>query len=55
MRTEDEVIQTFVWQVFIDQHFLLFLRATSQKPNQIRVLEFRYELDFILELCETLS
>jgi hypothetical protein len=54
MRTKDERIQTFVRQVFIDQYFFLFLRATSQEPNQIAVLEFGYELDFVFELCETL-
>jgi hypothetical protein len=54
MYTEDEEIQAFVWQVFINQYFFLFLRATSQEPNQITVLEFGYELDFIFELCETL-
>jgi hypothetical protein len=54
MHTKDEEIQAFVWQVFIDQYFLLFLGATSQEPNQIPVLEFGYELDFIFELSETL-
>ena len=52
--TEDEEIQAFVWQVFINQYFFLFLRATSQELNQITVLQFGYELDFIFELCETL-
>ena len=55
MHTEDEEIQAFVWQVFINQYFLLFFRATSQEPNQITVLEFGYQLDFIFELYETLS
>ena len=55
MHTEDEEIQAFVWQVFINQYFLLSLRATSQEPNQITVLEFGYQLDFIFELYETLS
>jgi hypothetical protein len=55
MHTEDEEIQASVWQVLIDQYFLLFLRATSQEPNQIHVLEFGYKLEFILKLCETLS
>jgi hypothetical protein len=54
MRTKDEGIQAFVRQVFIDQYFFLFLRATSQEPNQIAMLEFGYELDFVFELCETL-
>jgi hypothetical protein len=54
MHTKDEEIQAFVWQVFIDQYFLLFLGATSQEPNQIPVLEFGNELDFIFELSETL-
>jgi len=54
MYTEDEEIQAFAWQVFINQYFFLFLRATSQEPNQITVWEFGYELDFIFELCETL-
>ena len=54
MHTEDEEIQAFVWQVFINQYFLLFFRATSQEPNQITVLEFGYQLDFIFELYETL-
>jgi len=31
------------------------VRATPQEPNQIHVLEFGYELDFIFELHETLS
>jgi hypothetical protein len=55
MHTKDEEIQASVRQVLIDQYFLLFLRATSQEPNQIRVLEFGYKLEFILKLCETLS
>ena len=50
MHTKNEEIQAFVRQVFIDQYFLLFLRATSQEPNQIGVLEFGYELEFILKL-----
>jgi hypothetical protein len=45
--TKDEEIQAFVWQVFIDQYFLRILGATSQEPNQILVLEFGYELDFV--------
>jgi hypothetical protein len=53
--TKNEEIQAFIWQVFIDQYFLLFLRATPQEPNQIPVLEFGYELDFIFKLYETLS
>jgi hypothetical protein len=55
MHTKDEVIQAFVRQVFIDQYFLLLSRATSQEPNQIQVLEFGYEMEFILKLYETLS
>jgi hypothetical protein len=55
VHTKDEEIQAFVWQVFVHQYFLLFLRATPQEPNQIAMLEFGYELDFIFELCETLS
>jgi hypothetical protein len=55
MHTEDEEIQASVWQVLIDQYFLLFLRATSQEPNQIHVLKFGYKLEFILKLCEALS
>jgi hypothetical protein len=55
MHTKDEEIQAFVRQKFIHQYFLLFLRATSHEPNQVTVLEFSYELDFIFELCETLS
>jgi hypothetical protein len=53
--TKDKEIQAFVWQIFIDQHFLLSLRATSHEPNQISVLEFGYQLDFVFELYETLS
>ena len=55
MHTKDEVIQAFVGQVFIDQYFLLLLRAASQEPNQIHVLKFGYELNFIFELHQTLS
>jgi hypothetical protein len=55
MHTKDEEIQAFVRQVFIHQYFLLFLRAATHEPNQVTVLEFGYELDFILKLCETLS
>jgi hypothetical protein len=55
MHTKDEEIQTLVWQVFIHQYFLVLLRATSQEPNQIAMLEFGYELDFISEFSETLS
>jgi len=54
LHTEDEEIQAFVGQVFIDQYFLLFLRATPQEPNQVPVLELGYELDFISEFGETL-
>ena len=55
IHTKDKEVQAFVRQVFIDQYFLLSLRATSQEPNQIAVLEFGNELDFIFELCETLT
>jgi hypothetical protein len=52
--TEDEEVQAFVWQVFVDQYFLFSLRATSHEPNQISVLKFGDELNFILKLYETL-
>jgi hypothetical protein len=52
--TEDEEVQAFVWQVFVDQYFLLSLRATSHEPNQISVLKFGDELNFIFKLYETL-
>jgi hypothetical protein len=53
--TEDKEIQAFIWQIFIDKHFLLSLRTTSNEPNKISVLEFGYQLDFVFELSETLS
>lgn len=36
---KDKQVQAFVWQVFVDQNILLLLRATSQEPDQIPVLE----------------
>ena len=53
--TKDKEVQAFVWQVFVDQYFLLSLRAASHEPNQIPVLQFGNELNFIFELYETLS
>jgi hypothetical protein len=53
--TKDEEVQAFVWQVFVDQYFLPSLRVTSHEPNQISVLKFGYELNFIFELYETLT
>jgi hypothetical protein len=55
INTEYKEIQAFIWQVFINQHFVFSLRATSQEPNQISVLEFGNQLDFIFELSQTLS
>jgi hypothetical protein len=45
--TKDEEVQALVWQVLIDQYFLLSLSATSHEPNQISVLKFGYDLNFI--------
>jgi hypothetical protein len=53
--TEDKEIQAFSRQIFINQHFVFSFRATSQEPNQISVLEFGNQLDFIFELSQTLS
>jgi len=53
--TKDKEIQAFIWQIFIDQHFLFSLSATSQEPNEISVLEFGNQSDFIFELAVTLS
>lgn len=55
MHTKYEEIQTFVWQVFIDQYFLWFFGATSQQFNQIPVLELGNELYLIFELYESLA
>lgn len=54
LHTKDKEVQAFIWQIFIHQNFFLALNAASQEPNQICVLEFRYELYFILELYKTL-
>jgi hypothetical protein len=53
--TKDEEVKAFVLQVFIDQYFLDSVRTTPQESNQISVLKLCYELNFILELYETLS
>lgn len=41
--------------MLIDQYFLFFLDAPTQKSNKIFVLEFFNQLNFILELLFTLN
>ena len=41
-QTKNKGIQAFVGHVFIDQHFFIFLNATTEKFHKIAVLKFGY-------------
>jgi hypothetical protein len=38
MHTKDKLVQTFTWQKFVHQKFLLSMNAASQELDQIIVL-----------------
>ena len=53
--TKEECIQTFVWHVFIDQHFFFSFNTATKEPNKIPMLKFRNYHHLIHKLLWPLS
>lgn len=52
--TKNEMIQAFILEVFINQHSFFSTNAASQKPDEVSMLKFSDQDDFILELFNAL-
>jgi hypothetical protein len=52
--TKNEGIQAFVWQIFVNQQFLISPNAATKKSDEISVLQFGNQDYFISEFLCTL-
>lgn len=52
--TKNEMIQAFILQVFVNKHSFFSTNAASQKPDEVSMLKFSDQGDFILELFNAL-
>ena len=53
--TKDEAIERLVWQELIDEKAFRSRTTASQQPDQVFVLHTAYNVNFIVEICCSVS